>query len=53
MEADLGMSRWAIVALVAVMIAVGTIGVVLRGGATHAATPDRTPPASAPAGQQR
>jgi hypothetical protein len=49
MEADLGISRWAIVALVAAMIAVGTIGLVLRGGATQASTPDQTPPASAPA----
>jgi hypothetical protein len=49
MEADLGISKWAIVALVAAMIAVGTIGLVVRSGATR----DRTPPASAPAAQSR
>ena len=47
MEADLGISKWAIVALVAAMIVVGTMGLVLRGGASRNPTPDRTPPASA------
>jgi hypothetical protein len=53
MEADLGISKWAIVALVAAMIAVGAIGLVLRGGATRDRTPDRTPPASASGAQPR
>jgi hypothetical protein len=47
-EADLGISRWAIAALVAAMIVVGTMGLVLRGGATQAQTPA---PASTPAAQ--
>jgi len=51
MEADLGISKWAIVALVAAMIAVGAMGFVLRGGATHDQTPDHTPPAGSPAAQ--
>ena len=32
MDADLGISKWAIVALVVAMIAVGTMGLVLSGG---------------------
>jgi hypothetical protein len=51
MEADLGISRWAIAALVAAMIVVGTMGLVLRGDATQAQTPAQTPPASTPAAQ--
>jgi hypothetical protein len=48
MEADLGISRWAIVALVAAMIVVGTMGLVFRGTGGPDRTTDRTP-ASAPA----
>jgi hypothetical protein len=51
MEADLGISKWAIVALVAAMIAVGAMGLVLRSAATQDQTPAHTPPANAPAGQ--
>ena len=51
MEADLGISRWAIVALVAAMIAVGTMGLVLRGAAAQSSSPDHTPPASTSAAQ--
>ena len=51
MEADLGISKWAIAALVAAMIAVGAMGFILRGGATQDQTPDHTPPASSPAAQ--
>jgi hypothetical protein len=47
MEAELGIGKWAIVALVAAMILVGTMGLVLRSGATQDRTSDRTPPASA------
>jgi hypothetical protein len=50
MEADLGISKWAIVALVAAMIAVGTMGLVLRGAAPSS-SPDHTPPASTSAAQ--
>ena len=32
MDAELGISKWAIAALVAAMIVVGTMGLVLRGG---------------------
>jgi hypothetical protein len=46
MEAELGISKWAIVALVVAMVVVGTMGLVLRGGA-HDPAPDRTTPASA------
>ena len=35
MDAELGISKWAIAALVAAMIVVGTMGLVLRGGATR------------------
>jgi hypothetical protein len=51
MEADLGISRWAIVALVAAMIVVGAMGIVLRGGAPQDQSPNHTPPASAPSAQ--
>lgn len=51
MEADLGISRWAIVALVAAMVVVGTIGLVLRGGATRDQTPDSAPAGNPPAAQ--
>jgi hypothetical protein len=49
MEADLGISRWAVVALVAAMIAVGALGLVLRASAAQDSTPDHKPPASTPA----
>jgi hypothetical protein len=48
MEADLGISTWAIVALVAAMIVVGTMGFVFRDTGTQDRTTDRTP-AGAPA----
>jgi hypothetical protein len=51
MEADLGISKWAIVALVAAMIAVGTMGLVLRGSAPQGSSPDHAPPASTSAAQ--
>jgi hypothetical protein len=51
MEADLGISKWAIVALVAAMIAVGAMGLVLRGGATQDPPPESAAPASAAAAQ--
>jgi hypothetical protein len=49
MEADLGISKWAIVALVAAMILVGTMGLVFRGADTQQRTSDRTPAAGASA----
>jgi hypothetical protein len=49
MEADLGISRWAVVALVAAMIAVGAMGLALRGSVSPESTADHKPPASAPA----
>ena len=50
MDAELGISKWAIAALVAAMIVVGTMGLVLRGSTAQApAAADRTPPASSPA----
>ena len=49
MEADLGISKWAIVALVVAMIVVGTMGVVLAGSAAQDPSPDHTPAANAPA----
>jgi hypothetical protein len=49
MDADLGISKWAIAALVAAMIVVGAMGLVLRGGAGQGSTADQTPPANAPA----
>jgi hypothetical protein len=48
MEAELGISKWAIAALVAAMIVVGTMGFVFRGTGGQDRTADRTP-ASAPA----
>ena len=52
MEADLGISKWAIVALVAAMIAVGAMGLVLtRWRHTQGQTPDQTPPAGASSAQ--
>jgi hypothetical protein len=51
MEADLGISKWAIVALVAAMIAVGVMGLVLRGEAAQTQTPDHIPSGGAPAAQ--
>jgi hypothetical protein len=53
MDADLGISKWAIAALVAAMIAVGVMGLVLRGGAAANQTPDRGPSGGAPAAQSR
>jgi len=53
MEAELGISRWAVVALVAAMIAVGAMGLVLRGSLSQDSTPDHAPPASTPAAQSR
>jgi hypothetical protein len=53
MEADLGISRWAVVALVAAMIAVGAMGLVLRGSVSQESTGDQKPPASAPPAQSR
>jgi hypothetical protein len=49
MEADLGISKWAIVALVVAMIVVGTMGVVLAGSAAQDPASDQTPAAGAPA----
>jgi hypothetical protein len=45
MDAELGISKWAIAPLVAAMIVVGTMGLVLRGSASRGATGDQTPPA--------
>jgi hypothetical protein len=49
MDAELGISKWAIAALVAAMIVVGTMGLVLRGSAGQGSTADQAPPANAPA----
>jgi hypothetical protein len=49
MDAGLGISKWAIAALVAAMIVVGTMGLVLRAGAGQGSTADQAPPANAPA----
>ena len=49
MDAELGISKWAIAALVAAMIVVGTMGLVLRGSAGQGSAADPTPPANAPA----
>ena len=49
MDAELGISKWAIAALVAAMILVGTMNVVLRAGAGQGLTADQAPPANAPA----
>jgi hypothetical protein len=46
MEAELGISKWAIVALVVAMVVVGTMGLALGGAPPHP-VPDRTTPASA------
>ena len=44
MDADsLGISKWAIAALVAAMIVVGAMGLVLRGGAAANPSADRAP----------
>jgi hypothetical protein len=48
MEADLGISKWAIVALVAAMILGGTMGLVFRDTGGQDRPTDRTP-AGAPA----
>jgi hypothetical protein len=53
MDADLGISRWAVVALVAAMIAVGAMGIVLRGSLSQDSTPGHTPPASTAAADSR
>ena len=49
MDAELGISKWAIAALVAAMIVVGTMGLVLRGSAGRGSTADQPPAANAPA----
>ena len=49
MDAELGISKWAIAALVAAMIVVGTMGLVLRGSADQGSAADPTRPANAPA----
>jgi hypothetical protein len=49
MDAELGISKWAIAALVAAMIVVGAMGVVLRGSAGQGSTPDKAPSANGPA----
>jgi hypothetical protein len=50
MDAELGISKWAIAALVAAMIVVGAMGLVLRSSAAPAPAADHAPPAS-PAAQ--
>jgi hypothetical protein len=49
MDAELGISKWAIAALVAVMIVVGAMGLVLGASAGQGSTADPAPPANAPA----
>jgi hypothetical protein len=49
MDAELGISKWAIAALVAAMIVVGAMGLVLRGGAAQDPAANRAPAADAPA----
>jgi hypothetical protein len=49
MDAELGISKWAIAALVAAMIVVGAMGLVLRASAGQGSTADRAPSANAPA----
>jgi len=49
MDAELGISKWAIAALVAAMIVVGAMGLVLRAGAGQGSGGDQTPRANAPA----
>jgi hypothetical protein len=53
MEADLGISKWAILALVAAMIAVGAMGLVLRAGATQSPPPEHAPAAGSQAAHSR
>jgi hypothetical protein len=48
MDAELGISKWAIAALVAAMIVVGAMGLVLGGSAGQGST-DKAPSANAPA----
>jgi hypothetical protein len=49
MDAELGISKWAIAALVAAMIVVGTMGLVLRGGAAQDTAANHAPSSDAPA----
>jgi hypothetical protein len=49
MDADLGISKWAITALVAAMIVVGAMGLVLSAGAGQGSAGDQAPSANAPA----
>jgi hypothetical protein len=49
MDAGVGISKWAIAALVAAMIVVGAMGVVLRASAGQGSGGNQAPPASAPA----
>jgi hypothetical protein len=49
MDAELGISKWAIAALVAAMIVVGAMGLVLSASAGQGSTADRAPSANAPA----
>jgi hypothetical protein len=49
MDADLGISKWAIAALVAAMIVVWAMGLVLRASAGQGSTGDQAPGATAPA----
>jgi len=49
MDAELGISKWAIAALVAAMIVVGAMGLVLRGGAAQDPAANHAPTADAPA----
>jgi hypothetical protein len=49
MDAELGISKWAIAALVAAMIVVGAMGLVLRGGAAQDPVANHAAPADAPA----
>jgi hypothetical protein len=49
MDAELGISKWAIAALVAAMIVVGAMSLVLRGGAAQDTAADHAQPADAPA----
>ncbi len=49
MDAELGISKWAIAALVAAMIVVGAMGLVLSGSAGQRSAADQAPPGNAPA----
>jgi hypothetical protein len=49
MDAELGISKLAIAALVAAMIVVGAMGLVLRASAGPGSAADQPPPANAPA----